>query len=95
MRIIDAIRQTILEVDGALDREVRRRVFFSSDVPPELASYVEKVHRFAHRVTDEDVAALKAHGYTEDQIFEVTLAAACGAGFLRLDAGRRALQKEA
>ena len=33
---------------------------------------------------DEDVEALRQAGYSEDQIFELTVSAALGAGFRRL-----------
>ena len=59
--------------------------------PPELATYVEKVRLHAFRVTDGDVDALKAAGFSEDEIFEHTVSAAVAAGLERLDAGLRAL----
>ena len=57
----------------------------------ELAAYLEKVHRHAYRVTDEDVAALKAAGVSEDEIFEQTVAAAIAEGLRRLDAAEGVL----
>ena len=45
----------------------------------------------AYKVTDRDVAELKASGFSEDEIFEQTVSAAVAAGFERLDAGLRAL----
>ena len=59
--------------------------------PPELAPYLEKVRLHAYRVTDGDVDALKAAGFSEDEIFEHTVSAAVSAGLERLDAGLRAL----
>ena len=56
-------------------------------LPEPLAAYVEKVARHAYRVTDEDIAALKASGYGEDAIFELTVAAAVGAGRARVERG--------
>jgi alkylhydroperoxidase family enzyme len=46
----------------------------------------------AYAVTDADVDALKASGYSEDEIFEQTVSAAVSAGLLRLDAGLTALE---
>src|SRR5687768_16577863 len=60
-------------------------------VPIELAAYADKVAREAYGVTDEDVAALRRAGYTEDAIFEVTVSAALGAGLARLERGLAAL----
>lgn len=60
--------------------------------PPDLGPYVEKVRTHAYRVTDADVERLKAAGFTEDEIFEHTVAAATAAGLARLDAGLRAMR---
>ncbi len=60
-------------------------------VPAELAPYVEKVRLHAYEVTDGDVDALKAAGFSEDDIFEQTVSAAVAAGLERLDAGLRTL----
>jgi alkylhydroperoxidase family enzyme len=60
-------------------------------VPPGLAPYVEKVRLHAYRVADGDVEALKAAGFSEDEIFEHTVSAAVAAGLERLDAGLQAL----
>ena len=55
--------------------------------PSELAGYLEKVRLHAYKVTDKDVQALKEAGFSEDEIFEQTVAAAVGAGLERLEAG--------
>ena len=59
--------------------------------PPELAAYLDKVRTGAFRVTDADVEALKDAGFSDDEIFEQTVAAAVGAGLARLDAGLKAM----
>lgn len=59
--------------------------------PPEFAAYLEKVRTGAYRVTDADVEALKAAGFSDDEIFEQTVSAAVGAGLARLDAGLAAM----
>ena len=57
-------------------------------VPPaEAQDYAETVRKHAYRVTDAQIAALRAAGLSEDDVFEVTVAAAVGAGLERLDAG--------
>ena len=55
--------------------------------PPEFAAYVEKVRNAAYTVTDADVQRLKDAGYSDDEIFEQTVAAAVGAGLHRLEKG--------
>jgi alkylhydroperoxidase family enzyme len=59
--------------------------------PSPAQAYLETVRRHAYRVTDEHVAELRAGGLSEDEIFELTVAAAVAAGLERLDAGLRAL----
>ena len=60
--------------------------------PPSTAQgYADTVRRHAYRFTDAQVEALRAAGLAEDEIFELTVAAAVGAGLERLDAGMRSL----
>jgi alkylhydroperoxidase family enzyme len=61
-------------------------------VPATAQDYVETVRRHAYRVTDAQVEALRAAGLGEDEIFELTVATAVGAGLERLDAGMQALR---
>jgi alkylhydroperoxidase family enzyme len=60
------------------------------DVPPELAALVDKIHRHAHKVTDEDIATLRAR-FSDDELYELIVSAALGAAAARLDAGLGAL----
>jgi alkylhydroperoxidase family enzyme len=60
--------------------------------PPELVAYLQKVRLHAYKVTDSDVDALKAAGFSEDEIFEHTVSAAAAAGLERLDAGLATLR---
>jgi alkylhydroperoxidase family enzyme len=43
-------------------------------------------------ITDDDVAELKDAGLSEDEIFELTVAAAASAGLDRLHAGLKTLE---
>ncbi len=54
-------------------------------------AYVDKVRRHAYRVTDADVQNLLGAGYSQDQVFELTVAAAFGAARERLAAGLGAI----
>ena len=85
------LEEAVLHSPGTLDRETRQAIADERDVPQALRVYVGKVHRHAYKVLDEDVAALLAAGYSQDQIFEATIAAALGAGRARLRAGLAAL----
>jgi alkylhydroperoxidase family enzyme len=61
-------------------------------VPPAAEEYVDTVRRHAYRVTDAQFEELHDAGLAQDEIFELTVAAACGAGLERLEAGLRAMQ---
>ena len=54
--------------------------------PDGMEAYLDKVRRHAYRITDADVEGLRAHGFSEDEIFEQTVSAAVAEGLSRLDA---------
>jgi alkylhydroperoxidase family enzyme len=66
-----------------------------AEVPVNLRDYVAKVAQHAYKVTDEDVEALKQAGYSEDQIYEITAAAAVGAALKRLERATQVLEDSA
>jgi len=76
--------------DPAVD-ELRAAVAALPPAPAALAAYIEKVRTRAYEIEDADVEALKADGFSEDEIFEQTVAAAVDEGFRRLEAGMRAV----
>ena len=52
---------------------------------------MEKIHRHAYKVTDDDVATLQGK-YGDDRMFEIVVSAAVGASHHRLLAGLKALE---
>ena len=64
------------------------------EVPDNLETYLKKVALYAYKTTDDDVQRLDEAGYSEDEIFELTLCAALGAGMVRLERGLAALKGE-
>ena len=91
---VKRLTAAVLESRGETPPELRRAIAAHrmSDVPAALRSYVEKVSQHAYKVSDDDIAALKRAGYSEDQIFEVTAAAAVGAALARMEKGLSALE---
>ena len=85
-----ATRAAAIDAQGSTDNAVRRQVA-SGAPPPELAVLVQKIRDHAYRVTDADVDALRAR-YSEDQLFEVIVAAALGAAEDRLKAALAAVE---
>ena len=87
---IAALRRAVFDSPGASGRALRAAAASADGLPAPLGAYVAKVSEAAYRITDADVAALTAAGCSEDEIFEVTVAAAVGAALRRLEAGMRA-----
>jgi hypothetical protein len=102
--LVERLKESVLGSRGATDPALRRAVEArsaelggrpgapSGELPPDLREHVGKIALHAYEVTEEDVAALKAAGYSEDAIFEVSIAAALGAGMSRLERGLAALR---
>jgi hypothetical protein len=86
-----ATAAALLHASAAAPPELRQAVALGTP-PPKLAALVEKIRRHAYEVTDSDLDALRGR-YTEDQLFEIVVAAAFGAAQERLEAGLRALDE--
>ena len=87
-----AVEEAVLRGDGHTPAALRQAAAAGAGLPPQLAALVEKIHRHAYRVTDEELASLKAE-HSEDELFEIIVAAALGAAAARLQAGLRALEQ--
>jgi alkylhydroperoxidase family enzyme len=83
----DRLVETVVDGEGATSVEARRAAFAGRVDDPAVAHYVDIVRRHAYRVTDEDVERLRGAGLDDDAIFELTVAAALGAGAKRLEVG--------
>lgn len=99
---LQAVADTLLESAGHTDLELRRNaVAFvtamlnrgdgGDSVPENLRPYLRKLAKHAYRITDDDIAALRTAGYSEDMIFELTASAALAAGLAQMDRGLAAL----
>jgi alkylhydroperoxidase family enzyme len=72
------VLDTILGPTGKATQADRRAAFANAEVPAAVRALVEKVAKHAYKVVDEDIAAAKAQGLTEDQLFELVVCAAIG-----------------
>jgi hypothetical protein len=68
----------LLESDGDAAPELRRAAFENAGLDQPVRTLIDKVANRAYEVTDDDVAAVRAAGLSEDQIFEIVVAAAVG-----------------
>jgi hypothetical protein len=84
------LRRVATRYDALIDAVVKAGA--GAPQHPALAPYLEKVRLHAYRITDDDVAALKAAGLDEDTIFHATTDAAMSAGLERWSAGLAVLE---
>ena len=85
------LHHAVTSSPASLSPLVRQTITAGRNVSGPLGSYVRKVAEHAYEITDDDIAALHAANYTDDEIFEATVSAALGAGLFRLDCVLRAL----
>jgi len=73
-------------------REAVARGELPTGVGSNLARLVDKIRSRAYTVIDDDVDALRRQ-FSDDELFELIIAAAFGAARERLDAARRVLEE--
>lgn len=71
--------------------ELREVAAGTTPAPVGMAPYLEKVRDRAYAVVDRDIDALKEAGFSEDAIFEQTVAVAIAEGLRRLDRARQVI----
>ena len=89
------VQAAVLDSRGRTEPALRHAIASrqGSGVPDALRAYADKVALHAYKVTDADIEGLLRAGYSEDEIFEVTAAAALGAALSRLDRGLAVLEE--
>jgi alkylhydroperoxidase family enzyme len=92
-RLHKKLRYAVLDAAATADAALRRAAYCGEALAEPLSGYVEKLRLHAYRVQDDDIERVHDAGYSEDQIFEVTIATALGAGDARLRAGLSALNE--
>lgn len=80
---------------GKSSPEQRARAFGNDRMPPPLGTLTGKVATRPTEVTDADFGAATASGCTEDQVFELVVAAAVGQSARQYEAGLAALAEAA
>lgn len=68
----------VLEGPGVASPAERRAAFDNTELVGALGRLIDKVARQPGRITDADIAGVKASGRSEDQIFELVVCAALG-----------------
>jgi len=93
--LIAALRAAVFDDAAMVDPRIRGAAGAGASLPGPWAAYVAKVRDASYRITDDDVATLRATGCSEEEIFEMTVAAATGVALHRLSVGLRAMNPEA
>ena len=86
----NATQAAVFDGRGDTPSELRRAVA-KGEAPPDLALLVQKIRSRAYSITDADLDVLRAH-YSDDQLFELIVAATLGAASERLAAALRAME---
>ena len=73
-----AVVTRVLEGDGKASRAERRAAFDNTSLSEPLHGFISRVAKHPTQITDDDIAAVKASGLSEDQIFELVVCAAVG-----------------
>src|SRR5262245_34861158 len=87
----NATASAVFDGEGETARELRRAVA-GGDAPPDLVPLVQKIRSRAYTIADRDLDALRGP-YSDDQLFELIVAATFGAASERLTAALRALEE--
>jgi signal transduction histidine kinase len=87
-----ALIARILEGTGHASHAQRRAAFDDVGLEAPLSTLIDKVAKHAHKVTDEDIAATRAFGLSEDQIFEIVVCGAVGQAVRQHDKALAALE---
>jgi hypothetical protein len=88
-----ALVDRVLTGDGKAPAEQRARAFNNEGLTAPLDTLISKVAERPTQVTEADLAAAKAVGYTEDQLFELVVCAAVGQSTRLYEAGLAALEE--
>jgi hypothetical protein len=86
----DRVLKSVLEGAAETGTSVRKAAASGTGAAADLQPLIDKIHRHAYKVTDDDIARAQAK-YGDDAIFEIVVSAALGASLKRLDAGLKAL----
>ena len=92
---VQNLGHAVLDAPATTDPALRAAAATGDPLPEPWQSYTAMVREASYKVTDTDIGRLTAAGHAEDQIFEVTVAAAVGAALRCFDAGRRVLKQNA
>ncbi|WP_275294906.1 hypothetical protein [Amycolatopsis sp. La24] len=87
---VENLRYSVFTAPASTDPALRKAAASGDGLPAPLQPFTEKVRDASYRLTDADFAELTTK-YQEDEVYEITVAAAVGAALRSFDAGQRKL----
>lgn len=90
-RLRKALIERMLDGAGTASHNDRCSAFENAGLAEPLSTLVQKVAKRATAVTDGDIAAARASGLVEDQIFEIVVCASVGQSARQHDVAAAAL----
>jgi AhpD family alkylhydroperoxidase len=89
---VQNLRHSVLTAPATTKPSLRTAAAGGDALPEPLQSYVRKVRDASFKITEADITELTEAGYSEDEIFEITVAAAVGAALRSFDTGHHAIK---
>ncbi len=86
-----ALVDRLVAGNGVAASNQRRAAFDGAGLTGAMDTLVRKTAQQAHGVSESDIAAARAEGFSEDQVFELMVCAAVGEASRQLDAALAAL----
>jgi alkylhydroperoxidase family enzyme len=90
--LVENLRYSVFESPAKTAPELRKSAATGESLAEPWQTYAAMVRDQSYRIADTDINRLKASGHSEDEIFEITVAATVGAALRSFDAGRRLVQ---
>ncbi|HEU5475641.1 MAG TPA: hypothetical protein VFV67_33785 [Actinophytocola sp.] len=91
---IATLRHAVFTAPATTGPALRTAAGTGTELAEPWQTYTALVRETSHQITDADLDRLTAAGHTEDEIFEVTVAAAVGAALATYDTGDRLLARK-
>jgi alkylhydroperoxidase family enzyme len=89
--LVENLRHNVFEGPATTSPELRKAAATGESLTEPWQSYAAMVRDHSYRIAATDIDGLMAAGHSEDEIFEITVAATVGAALRSFDAGHATL----
>jgi AhpD family alkylhydroperoxidase len=91
---IATLRHAVFTATATTEATLRTAAGTGTELAEPWQTYTALVREASHQITDADLDRLTTAGHTQDEIFEMTVAAAVGAALTTYDTGDRVLARK-